>query len=145
VTQLDFFEKEAPEKSKETLFCRKCKEDKPLYSFNNCAVVWETEERAVGIRGVSGTARYCRECREDYQKSTAIARKSAPHKPHGLTRCECCSTLLDSKLLHLDHNHLTGQFRGWLCRACNTGLGALGDNIEGLERALHYLRKQDEQ
>jgi hypothetical protein len=40
----------------------------------------------------------------------------------------------------LDHDHATGLFRGWLCRIHNMGLGALGDNIAGLEYALDYLR-----
>ena len=29
--------------------------------------------------------------------------------------------------------------RGWLCNNCNTGLGAMGDNIEGLKKAMRYL------
>ena len=36
----------------------------------------------------------------------------------------------------IDHDHDTGEFRGWLCNNCNTGLGAMGDTIEGLERAI---------
>lgn len=42
--------------------------------------------------------------------------------------------------LNMDHDHATGAFRGYLCRNCNMGLGKLGDTIEGLERALTYLR-----
>ena len=41
--------------------------------------------------------------------------------------------------LHLDHNHKTGRFRGWLCTRCNVGIGMLGDNIIGLRRAIRYL------
>lgn len=52
--------------------------------------------------------------------------------------CEICG--VEGKV-HWDHDHETGKFRGWLCVKCNTGLGKLGDNIEGLERALAYLRK----
>jgi hypothetical protein len=29
--------------------------------------------------------------------------------------------------------------RGLLCSACNTGIGLLGDNVEGLQRAMNYL------
>jgi hypothetical protein len=42
--------------------------------------------------------------------------------------------------LHLDHDHKTGKFRGYLCIPCNMGIGQLGDDIAGLERALSYLR-----
>jgi hypothetical protein len=44
-------------------------------------------------------------------------------------------------VLHLDHDHSTGEFRGWLCAKCNTGLGLLGDSIEQLEMRLAYLKR----
>ncbi len=43
--------------------------------------------------------------------------------------------------MHLDHDHTTGKFRGWLCNCCNRAFGMLGDTISGLERALDYLRR----
>lgn len=43
--------------------------------------------------------------------------------------------------LCLDHDHATGAFRGWLCHACNLGIGLLGDNAQSLERALRYIRR----
>lgn len=45
--------------------------------------------------------------------------------------------------LAVDHCHETGQVRGLLCRLCNTGIGALGDNVAGLLRALEYLKKYE--
>jgi hypothetical protein len=53
--------------------------------------------------------------------------------------CECCDREPKSGGLHLDHDHDTGEFRGWLCRSCNTGLGLLGDNMKALDRAAYYL------
>jgi hypothetical protein len=41
--------------------------------------------------------------------------------------------------MNIDHDHKTGQVRGLLCSGCNTGLGHLGDDIQGLKRALEYL------
>jgi hypothetical protein len=55
--------------------------------------------------------------------------------------CECCGRRQNDKNLALDHNHDTGAFRGWLCSSCNIGIGCLGDTIDGVERALAYLRK----
>tara|TARA_A100001234_G_scaffold53415_1_gene45504 strand:- start:2973 stop:3500 length:528 start_codon:yes stop_codon:yes gene_type:complete len=43
-----------------------------------------------------------------------------------------------------DHDHDTGEFRGWLCKKCNTGMGALGDDLESMLRAVQYLAKQDD-
>jgi hypothetical protein len=41
----------------------------------------------------------------------------------------------------LDHCHITETFRGWICHHCNTGIGALSDNVNRVEKALQYLKK----
>jgi hypothetical protein len=43
--------------------------------------------------------------------------------------------------LSLDHDHVTGSFRGWLCSSCNLGLGKLGDRKECIQKVLDYLNK----
>lgn len=45
-----------------------------------------------------------------------------------------------SRPLFIDHDHDSGLVRGLLCLGCNAGLGMLGDNIEGLQRAVKYLK-----
>jgi hypothetical protein len=58
--------------------------------------------------------------------------------------CALCREMFPEKrttnTLHVDHCHTTKKVRGILCMRCNTGLGALGDTVESLERALAYLR-----
>ena len=44
-----------------------------------------------------------------------------------------------STLLHLDHDHGTGKFRGWLCCQCNLGLGMFSDSCTILNKASEYL------
>lgn len=44
------------------------------------------------------------------------------------------------KDLHVDHCHEENKVRGLLCMPCNVGLGMLGDNVEGLERSIKYLK-----
>jgi hypothetical protein len=51
----------------------------------------------------------------------------------GVPECECRQTL------HMDHDHNTGIFRGWLCENCNKGLGHFKDNPELLLKAIVYL------
>ena len=41
---------------------------------------------------------------------------------------------------HLDHDHVTGKFRGLLCSDHNLGLGRFHDNINELQDAIDYLR-----
>jgi hypothetical protein len=43
--------------------------------------------------------------------------------------------------LACDHDHQTGEFRGWLCKNCNIGLGLLGDDIAGIRSMLAYLER----
>lgn len=56
-------------------------------------------------------------------------------------RCGICSTDFKDKLYpHVDHDHITSKVRGILCKSCNLGLGKLGDSINGIEKALNYLK-----
>lgn len=60
-------------------------------------------------------------------------------------RCAVCGVTrnIDDRLWCVDHDHDTGHVRGLLCTRCNAGIGALGDNIEGLRRALAYLERAE--
>ncbi len=62
-----------------------------------------------------------------------------PTRPCPAT-CENCGNPPNGRgSLHLDHDHETGEFRGWLCYSCNVGLGLLGDNAAAVFRVLAYL------
>jgi hypothetical protein len=54
-------------------------------------------------------------------------------------RAGVCPVCLKDGPLVLDHDHVTGVVRGWLCGHCNRALGALGDTAAGLKRAYDYL------
>src|ERR1035437_957753 len=53
--------------------------------------------------------------------------------------CKICSVDLHNKKPHLDHCHLTGVIRGYLCHNCNCGLGQFDDSVELLTNAIGYL------
>ncbi len=70
------------------------------------------------------------------RKKYGLPEPTRPRPEH----CECCGKLNAKRVLALDHCHVSGAFRGWLCDACNLGLGKLGDTIESLQKALDYLK-----
>jgi hypothetical protein len=81
----------------------------------------------------------CRPCKTDQAK---IRYKLAKiHSRPVDSKCMCCGRV---DKLHLDHCHNSGKYRGFTCKNCNVGIGHLGDKIEGIERALKYLKKADE-
>lgn len=53
--------------------------------------------------------------------------------------CDICGRTKEQEGKHisLDHCHITGNFRGWLCTACNGGINRKGNLLE-CER--FYLR-----
>ena len=54
--------------------------------------------------------------------------------------CESCGGYnSDGRRLALDHDHDTEEFRGWLCRKCNTALGFLNDDLERILALGVYL------
>lgn len=79
-----------------------------------------------------------------------VREKMREHKRKGLPQptricpslCECCGNIPGKNSLHLDHCHLTGLFRGWLCGKCNMALGLLGDNAAGVANLARYVARE---
>lgn len=82
----------------------------------------------------------------DQRKAHALAHRRkaaglpAPTRPVPPV-CESCGRASPKLSLNLDHCHVSGKFRGWLCAACNRGLGLLGDTEQALLNALAYVRR----
>lgn len=58
--------------------------------------------------------------------------------------CAVCGRVPTRELLMVDHDHITGKIRGLLCRPCNMGIGFLGDNLDGVKKAINYLARSEE-
>jgi hypothetical protein len=52
------------------------------------------------------------------------------------TVCDLCK--LDAVTV-FDHDHTTGDFRGWLCTRCNLTLGRVKDDVDLLMKMIDYL------
>tara|TARA_Y100001935_G_scaffold255069_1_gene266348 strand:+ start:3996 stop:4367 length:372 start_codon:yes stop_codon:yes gene_type:complete len=110
----------------ETKVCKICKLEKPLDRF------YQQGRKSLDNR--------CKACANEGKTWRRRERKKYEHLDTGF--CHCCGRKSDS--LHFDHDHNTKKYRGFLCHFCNTGIGKLGDNIEGVNRALRYLERHEE-
>tara|TARA_Y100000389_G_scaffold47830_1_gene43009 strand:+ start:70 stop:510 length:441 start_codon:yes stop_codon:yes gene_type:complete len=140
--QLSLFEEEKkPDITEVTRHktCSKCKTNLPETE-DNFYKVWSY----TSIDG-STLQHYDNKCVPCAKKSKVVIwllKKKYDHRKYGA--CDCCG--VDAKdvkggKLHLDHCHVTGEYRGHLCGSCNRGLGMLGDNLTGVQNALDYLKR----
>jgi hypothetical protein len=107
--------------------CVKCKILKPITDFRLSSKA----------EGSNYRRPECYECEKKYQK-TRNRKERAKMRPILGTPCQCCGK--SDKALVYDHQHIDNKFRGWICQSCNIGIGRLGDCIEGVEKALIYLK-----
>lgn len=88
----------------------------------------------------------CKECRKQLEgvnvtQSEKIKwQKSKPvNEPF---ECPVCAKRtiagITSKVV-LEHDHRSGNVRGWVCDSCNTGIGRFKDDIGLLKRAIKFL------
>jgi len=105
--------------------CKECRRILPTTAFTT---------KSFREDGAYTLQKACRECKTTLYKEQRESRKNASPKPE---RCERCHKKVEK--LQIDHLHGTFTFRGWLCRECNTGIGSLGDNLEGVLQAAVYL------
>ena len=115
--------------------CSVCHEVKDHTHFS----YYKTRLTADGYRLMTNTN--CVECqRRIARERAAIKKKFKDFKePAYGTPCDMCKRPV-YRNWQLDHCHDTGEFRGWLCKECNTGLGLCGETLEALERAVLYLK-----
>ena len=74
-----------------------------------------------------------------YFRAVKERKATRPRPDH----CECCGVPANTlkKALCFDHDHATGEFRGWLCHQCNMVLGLVHDSCERLQMLSNYLLK----
>ena len=78
----------------------------------------------------------CKTCAGKKSKIVSNLRKQHPY-PDDTYNCPIC--LKSANKYYLDHDWVSGAFRGWLCNGCNVALGLLKDDEDNLNRAISYL------
>jgi hypothetical protein len=102
-----------------------------------------TTIRVHGLERVYQAGCRCEDCRAEMAaiRRNRVARVSSDKVKQMLEQqaglCACCGERPER--LVVDHDHITNRVRGLLCYSCNTGIGKLGDSVNGLKRALQYL------
>lgn len=82
---------------------------------------------------------FCKKEHMNYLRYTSIS-KDQYLKLLQVSNCQLCNKFFNKRQdLHIDHCHETGKVRGVLCRKCNVAIGSLGDNAQGLQKAIRYL------
>lgn len=133
-------------RAKSTCFCKACKGTFATENFGN------------------SRSRYCQNCREKTKHANSLKVKRAYRqrknpradwsrqlqRKYGISvdqyeyllGCHgpCCSICGNETRLYLDHNHQTGELRGFLCFNCNTALGNFKDSKDVLMNAVYYLK-----
>jgi Recombination endonuclease VII len=121
-----------------THYCRKCKQEKPLHEFS---------ERHRGIFVGYKPYNQCKECEKKDNKERNKAKKynAKPTDPDYC--CPICERAIKDTGYNgevvLDHDHKTGEFRGWICHDCNNALARTHENTKTLRNMIAYLEKYD--
>jgi hypothetical protein len=141
------------DKDNQLLGCSWCSEHKSYDSFH------------VDSTNKFGRAYYCKACANaksrNFHNENKVHRKYKDKqrngwikRAHKLTlieytekliaqgsKCAICGVelLTNGHLTHLDHNHINGKLRDFLCTNCNRGLGHFQDSPELLAKAKAYL------
>lgn len=131
-------------RNRNAVYCSKCAKPEARRAANcqDCGVSLPPRKRS-----------FCPECFD----KTKYARNRASHYNITLSeyraliakgKCDICGIALKermesrdrvSEVGHIDHNHSTGQVRGYLCRCCNHMIGNALDDVSRLESAIRYL------
>jgi hypothetical protein len=140
-------------------------------SCNKCGIVKPISDYYVRKKGSKGQNLYhgqCKKCLNAFNlkkyygatEEQVLKRKENNLRTHlnrkyGLTlenfsamilkqnnKCKICSFDMKDDP-QVDHNHITSNVRGLLCRSCNMSLGLLKENTETLYKMISYINNDN--
>jgi len=106
----------------------------------DCGDLLTQQNRTMKSVSKKGKQYYLNRCKPCIVEADIVLRtlKKQNPQPQAGTPCACCGRI---DKLFCDHDHATKEFRAWICKNCNSGIGMLGDSEAGLRRALEYLER----
>jgi hypothetical protein len=154
------------------LTCSRCGETKPADDFywknqargyrqsccKSCNKMASTRWRKANLARVHAAEKALRDGRNRDKQIRLRLRRSArdlgfdpdvieAHYESHNGLCDCCGrppseAVQPKNRLSIDHNHVTGKFRGLLCHDCNLGIGMFGDSAKRLLAAAEYVESR---
>lgn len=128
------------------------------YKSENAERIRAVNRETAARNRAANPERYKQRRRESYHRTRAAVRDRRIEKLFGVSPdlyllveqeqegvCAICrqpQNAHNTDKLSVDHNHVTGEFRGLLCAKCNLGLGQFEDDPERLAAAITYLRER---
>ena len=90
-----------------------------------------------------GRANKCKKCnkeKSDRDRAKRMYKCTLEEYRERMSTSSYCEICGSTQHLRYDHDHNTMEFRGVLCNSCNISLGTFGDSVEGLMKAIKYLK-----
>lgn len=132
-------------------YCMDCMEaTKECRGCHSVLSIFEFEKNQRTPSGARNRRAECKECRKKREGKKPTKKqleeyyRAKPKPPLGDTfECPICLrmfTVTNNQSINLDHDHETGEIRGWICGSCNTAVGKLEDDISILARAIIWIK-----
>jgi hypothetical protein len=118
-----------------------------------CGEVKSEDEFATRYSGNNGNRELRNDCKKCQSSQTRVVSQLKKHYPppnKDTYQCPIClrhkedmngfkhNPNLNNPFV-LDHDHATGDFRGYVCNYCNVGMSRFNEDIEAMKRAIMYL------
>jgi len=143
------FYKEASTKTGISSYCKICKNKKAKEIMSRSHNKKKANDRASVYRKANSESFKLSVKMASYKKLGIKITKEEYKKLYDIQNgyCAICNKHVSSctKDLALDHCHITGKVRNFLCDQCNTGLGMFKDDTSVLFKAIDYLYKHRNQ
>lgn len=126
------------------LLCKRCNEKKPRQMFGQhawCKTCCSQYNKAYKRKTVNKPTYEINRKRRLFTRFRITPEEYAKLEVQQSSLCAICGKPQISayRTLDIDHDHITGQVRGLLCRNCNTALGQFKDSVPLLLKAADYL------
>ena len=118
--------------------CTECRQEKPLSMFAKDS-------------GANYHKGKCKPCVKSHNNQLKLLKKQHPKPTNDNYACPICNRTAQDMLAAghkvrwcLDHDHTTGNFRGYICNTCNMGIANLMEDAKILQNAIDYLKADNE-